>query len=67
MMGNWTDEMETALQHFKDGTWDRADFDIIYQTIKPFVYSVIERNDGNGGSILVPQQNKNSEICADDV
>ena len=64
MMGNWTDEMETALQHFKDGTWDRADFDIIYQTIKPFVYSVIERNDGNGGSILVPQQNKNSEICA---
>ena len=64
MMGNWTDEMETALQHFKDGTWDRADFDIIYQTIKPFVYSIIERNDGNGGSILVPQQNKNSEICA---
>ena len=64
MMGNWTDDMETALQHFKDGTWDRADFDIIYQTIKPFVYSVIERNDGNGGSILVPQQNKNSEICA---
>ena len=64
MMGNWTDEMEQALQHFKDGIWDRADFDIIYQTIKPFVYSVIERNDGNGGSILVPQQNKNSEICA---
>lgn len=64
MMGNWTDEMETALQHFKDGTWDIADFDIIYQTIKPFVYSVIERNDGNGGTILVPQQNKNSEICA---
>lgn len=64
MMGNWTDEMESALQHFKEGTWDRADFDIIYQTIKPFVYSVIERNDGNGGSILVPQQNKNSEICA---
>ena len=64
MMGNWTDEMETALNHFKEGTWDRADFDIIYQTIKPFVYSVIERNDGFGSSILVPQQNKNSEICA---
>ena len=64
MMGNWTDEMETALNHFQEGTWSRADFDIIYQTIKPFVYAVIDRNDGNGGSILIPQQNKNSEICA---
>ena len=64
MMGNWTDEMENALNHFKQGEWSAEDFDIIYQTIKPFVYSVIERNDGFGSSILVPQQNKNSEICA---
>lgn len=64
MMGNWTDTMEEALNHFKNGEWNREDFDVIYQTIKPFAYSVIERNDGFGGTILVPQQHKNSEICA---
>ena len=64
MMGKWDDRMEEALQHFHDNDWRREDFDIIFQTIKPFVYAVIERNSGFGSSILVPQQNKNSEICA---
>lgn len=64
MMGAWDDRKEEALEHFNNGEWNREDFDIIYQTIKPFVYSVIERNDGFGGTIPVPQQNKNSEICA---
>ena len=64
MMGKWDDTMEEALNRFKQGTWNKEDFDVIYQTIKPFVYAVIERNDGFGGTIPVPQQNKNSEICA---
>lgn len=64
MMGVWDDRKEEALEHFRNGEWNREDFDIIYQTIKPFVYSVIDRNDGFGGTIPVPQQNKNSEICA---
>lgn len=64
MMGRWDDSMEQALNHFKEGTWSREDFDVVYQVIKPFVYSVIERNDGLGNTMLVPQQNKNSEICA---
>ena len=64
MMGRWDDRMESAIQHFKDGDWHREDFDVVFQTIKPFVYAVIDRNDGFGGTIPVPQQNKNSEICA---
>ena len=64
MLGNWDERMETALNHFKSGEWHKEDFDVIYQTIKPFAYSVIDRNDGNGGVIPVPQQHKNSEICA---
>lgn len=64
MMGRWDDRMEEALQNFKNKEWKREDFDIIFQTIKPFVYAVIDRNDGFGGKIPVPQQNKNSEICA---
>lgn len=64
MMGKWDDRMEGALEHFRNNQWNREDYDIIFQTIKPFVYSVIERNDGLGSSMLVPQQNKNSEICA---
>ena len=64
MMGRWDERSEEALEHFKNGTWSREDFDVIYQTIKPFVYTVIDRNDGFGGVIPVPQQHKNSEICA---
>lgn len=64
MMGRWDARMEEALQHFRDNDWRIEDFDVIFQTIKPFVYTVIERNDGKGGMMPVPQQHKNSEICA---
>lgn len=64
MLGKWDDNMEATLNRFKDGTWTREDFDTLYQTLKPFAYSVIERNAGDGTRILVPQQHKNSEICA---
>ena len=64
MMGRWDERAQEALEHFEKGEWNREDFDVIYQTIKPFVYTVIDRNDGFGGVIPVPQQHKNSEICA---
>ncbi len=64
MMGRWDEKAEEALEHFEKGEWGKEDFDTIFQTIKPFVYTVIDRNDGNGGVIPVPQQHKNSEICA---
>ncbi len=63
MMGNWDENKQEALDRFEAGTWTKGDFDIIFQTIKPFVYTVIDRNDGMGGTIAVPQQHKNSEIA----
>lgn len=63
MLGMWTEEMETALNHFKDGTWTGEDFDVIWQTIKPFTYTQISKPSGtNQGNIKVPHQNKNSEF-----
>jgi hypothetical protein len=64
MMGRWDERAQEALEHFEKGEWNKEDFEVVYQTIKPFVYAVIDRNDGFGGVIPVPQQHKNSEICA---
>ena len=62
MMGLWTDEMQEAFEHFKKGIYNSKDFNIVWQTIKPFVYTQIDKNDGLGGHIKVPHQNKNSEF-----
>lgn len=62
MLGKWTDGMQEAMDRFKDGVWSMADFNLVWQTIKPFVYTQIEKPDGLGGSIKVPHQNKNSEF-----
>ena len=62
MMGAWTPEMQQAMDRFESGQWDMADFNVVWQTIKPFVFTQIEKPDGLGGSIKVPHQNKNSEF-----
>lgn len=71
MMGAWTPEMQQAMDKFDPknpnnkegaGNWTMADFNIVWQTIKPFVFTQIEKPDGLGGSIKVPHQNKNSEF-----
>ena len=63
MLGMWTEEMETALKHFKKGTWTGEDFDVVWQTIKPFTYTQISKSSGTDqGNIKVPHQNKNSEF-----
>ena len=62
MMGAWTPEMQQAMDRFDSGQWDMADFNIVWQTIKPFVFTQIEKPDGLGGNIKVPHQNKNSEF-----
>lgn len=46
MSGQWTDEMEEAYNHFRDGVWSIADFNIIWQTKKPFLYTQIEKLAG---------------------
>lgn len=66
MMGQWTDEMETAYEHLTDpnGQWTMEDFNIIWQTKKPFVYTQINNDSGIGGhtGIKTPVQHKNSEF-----
>lgn len=63
MAGMWTEDMEDAFNRFNEGTWDMRDFTIVFQTLKPFVYTQIQKEDGLGGLIKVPHQNKNSEFA----
>ena len=62
MVGLWTDDMQRAFDNLQKGIYDSRDFDIVWQTIKPFVFTQIDKNDGLGGHIKVSHQNKNSEF-----
>lgn len=66
MMGQWTDEMETAYKHLTDpnSQWTMEDFNIIWQTKKPYVYTQANNDSGVQGhtGIKTPVQHKNSEF-----
>ena len=64
MSGQWTDDMERAYNNFKNGTWSMADFNIIWQTKKPYVYTQVNSMSGVEGhtGIKTPVQHKNSEF-----
>ena len=62
MMGLWTDNLEKSFERITNSDWSMEDFDTVFQTLKPFVYSVIEKASGDGSSIPVPVQHKNSEL-----
>ena len=64
MAGRWTNEMEEALQRLEANTWTMADFNIIWQALKPFMYSQTGKPSGveGWGDIKVPIQYKNSEF-----
>ena len=62
MMGLWTDNLENSFERITNSDWSMEDFDTVFQTLKPFVYSVIEKASGDGSSIPVPVQHKNSEL-----
>ena len=64
MSGQWTEDMERAYNNFKNGTWDYADFDTIWQTKKPYVYTQVNNESGvaNHTGIKTPVQHKNSEF-----
>lgn len=64
MSGQWTDEMEKAYNNFKNGNWSISDFNIIWQTKKPYVYTQINNMSGIKGhtGIKTPVQHKNSEF-----
>lgn len=62
MMGIWDDKMETAFNHFRDGTWTMEDFNLIWQTVKPYLFSNYLVPDGLGGMMNKPEQHKDSEF-----
>lgn len=64
MSGQWTDAMEQAFNNIRSGNWSIADFNIIWQTKKPFVYSQVNNESGVEGhtGIKTPIQHKNSEF-----
>ena len=62
MMGKWNDEMEESFQRMKDHKWDEKDLAVIWQTLKPFIFSNVRTKSGLGKEIRVSHQNKNSEF-----
>lgn len=62
MMGQWTPVMEEAVKAINEGTWDISHFNIIWQTVKPFLYGATTKPDGLGGKMRVMHQNKDSEF-----
>lgn len=64
MSGQWTDEMEQAYNNFRNGNWNIADFNVIWQTKKPYVYTQVNNTSGVEGhtGIKTPVQHKNSEF-----
>lgn len=64
MSGQWTDDMEQAYNNFKNGDWNIKDFNIIWQTKKPYIYTQVNNNSGIEGhtGIKTPVQHKNSEF-----
>lgn len=64
MSGQWTDDMQKAFDNFQEGKWDVSDFNIIWQTKKPYVYTQVNNMSGIEGhsGIKTPVQHKNSEF-----
>lgn len=63
MMGKWSDEMEEAYNRIKRGDFNINDLGVVWQPLKPFVYSQIRKPSGSNAlsELKVPVQNKNSE------
>ena len=62
MLGKWTPEMEKTYNRIINNEWDISDFNIVWQTIKPFMFTQVSKPDGLGEEMKVPHQNKNSEF-----
>ena len=62
MMGQWNPMMEDALNKMREGKWDMSHYNIVWQTIKPFMFGSTIKPDGRGGKMRVVHQNKDSEL-----
>lgn len=63
MMGRWNEEMEEAYERIVKGNYNLNDLNVVWQPLKPFVYSQIPKSSGASTmtELKVPVQNKNSE------
>lgn len=63
MMGKWSLEMEEAYNKILSGDWNGEDLNVVWQPLKPFVYSQIRKSSGVStmSELKVAVQNKNSE------
>ena len=63
MAGRWTSEMEEAYNRIKSGNFNINDLGVVWQPMKPFVYSQIRKPSGSQimTDLKLPVQNKNSE------
>ena len=64
MMGAWSDEMDDAFNRIINNEYDASDFAVVWQTIKPFMFTNVPTDNGLGGRNRVPHQNKNSEYLS---
>ena len=64
MMGAWSNEMDDAFNRIINNEYDAGDFAIVWQTIKPFVFTNVPTDNGLGGRSRVPHQHKNSEYLS---
>ena len=64
MMGSWSDEMEESFNRIINNEYDAGDLAVIWQTIKPFVFTNVPTDNGLGGRMRVPHQHKNSEYLS---
>lgn len=63
MAGSWDETMEKAYQRIAKGEYNVNDLGVVWQPLKPFVYSQIRKTTGVSkmSEIKVPVNNKNSE------
>lgn len=64
MMGAWSDEMDDSFNRIINNEYDASDFVIVWQTIKPFMFTNVPTDNGLGGRSRVPHQHKNSEYLS---
>lgn len=64
MMGSWTDEMDESFNRILNNEYDAGDFAVVWQTIKPFLFTNVPTDNGLGGRMRVPHQHKNSEYLS---
>lgn len=64
MSGQWTKEMQQAYDNFKNNKWDISDFNTLWLTKKPYMYTQVsnESNIEGNSDIKTPVQHKNSEF-----